>query len=921
MPEKAALTQPHLVKAFFDSASEGLLAANDQGIILLANPAVERIFGYSPAELLGQNISLLMPLPYNVEHSAYVRAHILSGSHDRCTCGGPKNALHKDGSLVPVDISIGDLHTDAGHVFTAVIRRSDKTPEPGGEGSRLSRSQGVVDTSYDGIVTVDPYGTIVGTTPAVERIFGYSAEEMNGESITLFMPATVRHDHLGYFVNGFSELDLEACAQGREVKGVRRSGEEFPLYRSFTISSTPKGKVITMIVRDLSDRRAVEESLWRANTKLNHLLHHSPAVLYAFSADRLSGAPYMITGNVKDMLGYSVEESLDPTWWTENVHPEDLPRAITSLREAVENGHATRYYRIRHKSGEYRSLEDRKRLTVGPDGKPQEVVGIWWDITERKEIEEALFESEARFRELLENVELIAIIVDRNETVKFCNDFLLRLSGRTSEEVIGQNFFDLFVADEDQSERRRCFAVFKQGIPRHHHESAIITKDGGRREIRWNSIILRDQEGKPWGVASIGEDITDRNRALLALQKAYEATESIVRERTNDLARSNEALLQAKDQADAANRAKSEFLSRMSHELRTPLNSVLGYSQLMLLQYRDPKILDGATAIRKAGQHLLNLINEILDISRIESGDLAIFKEPVAVLDAITQSIGLVQPIAVEHGIEISFDASRADHYWIEADRQRFVQILVNLLSNAIKYNRPEGRVTIDVQRVENLVWIDVSDTGIGISAKDQESLFRPFQRFGDTTVEGTGLGLALSERFCRMIGGSLRLVNSSPTGSTFRAEFRIHDEETQKELEAQGCDALPEKRRGSIVSIEDNAANMRLLEEVLLDWPEVKILPAIQGTVGLELVRRHRPDLVLLDLHLPDISGEVILRTLRLDETTKHIPVIVLSADATPRKIDALLKMGADEYMTKPIDLKAFYDLVARYLPRAEPD
>lgn len=377
----------------------------------------------------------------------------------------------------------------------------------------------------------------------------------------------------------------------------------------------------------------------------------------------------------------------------------------------------------------------------------------------------------------------------------------------------------------------------------------------------------------------------------------------------------NEEMLRAKEEADRANAAKSEFLSRMSHELRTPLNAVIGYSQLLELSSNDEDVLESAANIEKSGYHLLDLINEILDLARIEAGKMSLSLEPTLANVAINHALDLVRPIAKSNGIEIVAEHETWKGICVIADRQRMTQVLLNLLTNAVKYNRENGQIRIWAERVEgNICHIFVSDTGQGIRNDRLEKLFQPFERLGEQAVEGTGLGLALSQKIAKLMGGEILLVQSSEEGSIFALELSqcatpmLETEVVQKRKK---LGSLPDGVLLKAVYIEDNVSNVALLERVFKQFGGIQLLPAALGRTGIELVREHKPDLVFLDLHLPDIPGDEVLRMLKQDEVTKGIPVIVLSADATEGKPKKLLSLGAAAYLTKPLELSELFDEV----------
>ncbi|MGH9085821.1 MAG: ATP-binding protein [Acidimicrobiales bacterium] len=390
---------------------------------------------------------------------------------------------------------------------------------------------------------------------------------------------------------------------------------------------------------------------------------------------------------------------------------------------------------------------------------------------------------------------------------------------------------------------------------------------------------------------------------ILSRRRSYALR--LVDERTADLQEARQA-------AEAANQSKSEFLSRMSHELRTPLNAVLGFGQLLEIESLEPQQQESVAQILKGGRHLLNLINEVLDISRIEAGELALSPEAVYVEDLVTEAIDLIKPLADQSGIQLLVDRSGVCDCYAFADRQRAKQILLNLLSNAVKYNRARGTVSVTcVQPSATRLCISVTDTGPGIPAERLGQLFTAFDRLGaeHTSVEGTGIGLALSKRLAEAMGGQLGVESTLGHGATFMIELpRVEGPvERYERLHGATEPAVAEPSTSPqpiVLYIEDNLSNITLVERVFAPR-EVEVVAAMQGSLGVELAREHRPALVLLDLHLPDMGGEEVLQRLRDDPSTASIPVVIVSADATRGQIQRLLTAGATSYLTKPIDVQ----------------
>jgi CheY-like chemotaxis protein len=407
---------------------------------------------------------------------------------------------------------------------------------------------------------------------------------------------------------------------------------------------------------------------------------------------------------------------------------------------------------------------------------------------------------------------------------------------------------------------------------------------------------MKAADGAPDGVVMVSRDVTEH----VALE---------------------DALKGAKDDAERANKAKSEFLSRMSHELRTPLNAVLGFGQLLEMDHLNEEQLESVHQILRGGKHLLDLINEVLDIARIESGRLSMSQEPVLVKEALQEALDLIQPLAAERKVGLVVRESEAVRRHVLADRQRLKQVLLNLISNGVKYNREGGGVTVLCTEIPgDRLRIEVSDGGPGIAPEKMDRLFVPFDRLGaeNTGVEGTGLGLALSRHLVEAMGGTLRAESTLDVGTTFFVELAIT--ESPEELFARAAEAelaAMERsgRHGTLLYIEDNPANLKLVERVIAAHSDLELLSAMQGSIGLDLARQHGPDLVLLDLHLPDMPGIDVLQNLQNDPRTSQIPVVVISADATKAQIQRLLDAGAKAYLTKPIDVQQFVQVVGEML------
>ncbi len=496
-------------------------------------------------------------------------------------------------------------------------------------------------------------------------------------------------------------------------------------------------------------------------------------------------------------------------------------------------------------------------------------------------------------------------VVDRDGRLQLANAAMSRILGYDPDARRDRPHHEMMHPDDREGADDALDRLFRRELDELVTQRRIRHADGRWLTLESRARVVLDDDGNATG----------------AVVTTHDATEQI------ELVRAQAA---ARDAAEAANRSKSEFLGRMSHELRTPLNAVLGFAQLLELDDLSDEQRESVEHILKGARHLLDLINEVLDISRIETGDLTLSPEPVLVADIVRDALALVAPLAERAGIALVVEPEGDGEQWVRADRRRVQQVLLNLLSNAIKYNRPDGTVTVawrpSVDDPASLR-ITVTDTGPGLGPDQLARLFVPFERLGaaERDIEGTGIGLTVSRRLAEAMGGTLDLTSTVGAGSTAWVELpatRAVGERYDhvRPAPVQPVDQSPGVERRPVLYIEDNLANLALMERLLTHRADVTLIPAMQGRLGLDLARRHRPALVLLDLHLPDIGGEQVLRELRADPDVGRVPVVVISADATPGQERRLLGAGADAYLSKPFDVPALLELLDRTLPPGSP-
>ncbi|MGH2679307.1 MAG: ATP-binding protein [Actinomycetota bacterium] len=515
-----------------------------------------------------------------------------------------------------------------------------------------------------------------------------------------------------------------------------------------------------------------------------------------------------------------------------------------------------------------------------------------------------LLDSHRRLASIVESSDDAIISTTLEGKILSWNRGAEQLYGYRSDDVIGSPITSIIPADHDD-EMPMILEKVRRSESIEHYETRRLSKDGRPIDVSLTISPINDGDGRVVGASSIARDVSDRRRV-------------------------DEERESAREEADRANRAKSEFLSRMSHELRTPMNAVLGFAQLLELDHLSPEQGEATSEILKAGKHLLELIDEVLDIARIEAGRLRLSLEPVDAVEVAEECISLLRPQAYQEGISLILDPPDASHSsrHVVADRQRLKQVLLNLVSNGIKYNRQHGsvRVTIDRTTQGSRITIDVTDTGRGIPPERMEQLFAPFERLGaeETGVEGTGLGLALTRPLVEAMGGTISVRSELGTGSTFSVELASVD--VGASVGDGGPSSVPSFPKAvastprTILYVEDNLSNLKLMERVLARRPGITLLSAMQGSIGVTLARDHRPELILLDLNLPDMRGQEVLARLRADPATADVPVVVISADATPGQRARLIESGARDFITKPFPVDRLLQLIDVFCGEPDP-
>jgi PAS domain S-box-containing protein len=748
----------------------------------------------------------------------------------------------------------------------------------------------VLDAAPDAMVVVDAEGTICYANQQAEHLLGYARSELEGRVIDDLVPERFRKPHRSHRGAFYEKPATRAMGAGAALWARHKDGSELPVEISLSPVRSAGGLLVAAAIRDVTLRRKTELAA-------QHLAAIVESSEDAIISETLDSVVTSWNPAAARMFGYRADEVVGKT--LDILLPPGRKHEELDLLARIARRERVGHFETQRLTKDGRSID--VAVTISQihdfDGNIVGASKVVRDITERKRVELDARKTHERLASAIESIQGAVALFDAQDRLVMCNSTYRLWFGASTSGIAGRSFAEIL----DGAVRAGVFDTSQEPAEAYRERILAYHRDPV------GALELRTQEGQ--------------KLRMLTRRTLEEGTIAIILDITGDVQREEE-LRRTRAVAESASQAKTEFLSSMSHELRTPLNAILGFAQLLQRDKKTPlggKQVERVAHILRAGEHLLRLVEDVLDLARIEAGRITISMEPVDVQELVAEVESTLRPMAERSGITLRIEPLPADLPRVAADRTRLSQILMNFSSNAIKYGKGGGLVSISAQRRGERVRITVQDNGIGIPADKQDKLFQPFHRAGQETgpIQGTGIGLTISKRLAEMMRGGVGFRSQEGEGSEFWIELGVDTSAPAPPSSKKGAESVrsSQSARQLVLYVEDNPSNIALMEDILNDIESIELLTAPTAEIGIEVARARRPDIIIMDINLPGMSGTEAAKRLRTWPETRGIPVVALTAAAMVRDARAISEAGIGRVLTKPVQIDELLATLNEYL------
>ncbi|MBB1127027.1 PAS domain S-box protein [Thiospirillum jenense] len=872
--------------------------------LVYVNQAFEMITGYRAADVIGQNCRFLQGNEQTQTAINAIRDALKSGSSTQVVLRN----YRKDGSAFWNEVSIAPVRDDIGEITHYVGVQKDITERLQAQDA-LRAERDFIQAALDAVPAlfymIDQQLHLIEFNTRLLDLTGWNTEAVK----QLLAPDLFVPEQRAEITRAFTAAFNDGIPIAQEFQLLTTAGERIPLYLRADRRRINDTEVLIGTGQDMSAYHQVVASLRLSEERLSRSQAFANIGLWDWN---IQSNTLFYSEQLTTLLGGEIlpaNSGLAPLFAL--IHPKDRDQ----LRDAIEYclrgcELCDEEFRVIQPDGGLRWLLLRGNIIADQQHQPLRMLGVIQDISRLKQAEMVEKRARREIKAVIDSLCALICVIDAQGVILSINRSWRQrgrcLTNNHNLLLTGNNYLNLHIAFAEQG--RADSARLVQGIRDvlSGNLPGFETEIHGPVECEEIVYLVRvtplqgASENDPRVVVS-HQDVTETRRIETDLRHAKEA-------------------------AERASQAKSEFLSSMSHELRTPMNAVLGFAQLLEYDaHLNAEQHESVQEILRAGRHLLELINGVLDLARIEAGKIDLTIEPVALLAVAEECQSLLTPLAEPRGIRLSIQAHTLLGLVVYADRIRLKQIIINLLSNAIKYNHVNGQVIITAERRAAMIRLTITDTGAGIAAEHLETLFQPFTRLvtEDAAIEGTGIGLTVCQRLTEAMQGQIGVDSTVGQGSQFWIELPGVEPDLMLSAEAISADLTATDEwttcagcpRYTVLQIEDNPANLKLMERLFARRGDIFALSAPSAALGLELARTQRPDLILMDINMPGMDGYAALTALRLDPVTRAIPVVALTANATLSDVERGIAAGFDAYLTKPLDIRLLVETLNRLL------